>query len=291
MTEQQKTSEIATINQQLEILREQASKANAETKTHIEKRDRLNEQFKKLRQQIYELKEERNCLNEKVKILKQQRDEARIKIRTIIEEIKMRTQKITELMTKTPKRSHRELQEELKNVDWKIQTTSLDPQEEKRLVENVKQLETQLNVYKKIEKQNMKITELRKELKTLEKEGDIAHKELTVIAQKSQEIHANMLAKINESRNIKGEADSLHGAYVQSREQAKPVNEEIKKLLERRKKLQEEIREEDERKRKTAEQELKEKLGSQAKDKLQRGEKLSWNEFQLLAEDDPQTQD
>jgi uncharacterized coiled-coil DUF342 family protein len=291
LTEQQKTSEIATINQQLATLKEQASKANAETEKHIEKRDKLNEQFRKLRQQINELKDERNCLNEKVKTLKQQRDEARTKIRTIIEEIKMRTQKITELMKKTPKRSQRELQEEFENVEWKIQTTSLDLQEEKRLVENVKQLETQLNVYKKIEKQNMKITELRNKLQTLEKEGDTAHKELTVTAQKSQEIHANMLAKISESKNIKAEADSLHGAYLQANEQAKPLNEEIKKLLERRKKLQEEIRIEDERKKKTAEQDLKEKLGSQARDKLRRGEKLSWNEFQLLAEDDPQTQD
>ena len=231
MTEQQKTSEIATINQQLDTLKEQASEVNAETKKHIEKRDRLNEQFSKIRQQINELKDERNCLNEKVKILKQQRDEARTKIRTIIEEIKMRTQKITELMKQTPKRSQRELQEELESVEWKIQTTTLDLQEEKRLVENVKQLGTQLNVYKKIERQNLKIIELRKELKALEKEGDAAHEELTVIAQKSQGIHARMLAKISESKNIKGEADSLHGAYLQAREQAKPMNEEIKKLF------------------------------------------------------------
>ena len=287
MTEQQKTSEIATINQQLAPLTDKASKANAEIKIHFEKRDRLNEQFRKLRQQINELKDERNCLNEKVKTLKQQRDEARTKIRTIIEEIKMHTQKITELTKKTPKRSYQDLQEEFENVEWKIQTTSLDLQEEKRLVDHVKQLETQLNFYKKIERQNMKIIELRKELKALEKEGDAAHRELTVTAQKSQEIHANMLAKISESKNIKAEADSLHGAYLQAKEQAKPLNEEIKKLLERRKRLQEEIRIEDENKKKTAEQDLKEKLGSQARDKLRRGEKLSWNEFQLLAEDEP----
>ena len=291
MTEQQKTNEIATINQQLDTLKEKASKANAETKKHIEKRDKLNEQFRKIRQQINEQKDERNCLNEKVKTLKQQRDEARTKIRTIIEEIKMHTQKITELTKKTPKRSYQDLQEEFENVEWKIQTTSLDLQEEKTLVDHVKQLETQLNFYKKIERQNMKIIELRKELKALEKEGDAAHRELTGIAQKSQEIHANMLTKISESKNIKAEADSLHDAYLQAKEQAKPVNEEIKKLMERRKKLQEEIRIEDENKKKTAEQDLKEKLGSQARDKLRRGEKLSWNEFQLLAEDDPQTQD
>jgi uncharacterized coiled-coil DUF342 family protein len=33
---------------------------------------------------------------------------------------------------------------------------------------------------------------------------------------------------------------------------------------------------------------LKEKLVFQARDKLQRGEKLSWEEFQLLVDDDDQ---
>jgi uncharacterized coiled-coil DUF342 family protein len=203
----------------------------------------------------------------------------------------MHRQKLIELKKKTPKKSHRELQKEFEDIEWKIQTTSLDLQEEKRLIENVKQLETQLNVYKKIEQQNKKITELRKEHETLETKENAFHQELTATAQKSQEIHTNMLAKISESKNIKGEADSLHSAYLQAKEQAKPLNAEMKKLLEQRKKLQDAIREEDERKRKTAEQALKEKLGSQARDKLQRGEKLSWEEFQLLAEDDSKTQD
>lgn len=291
MAEQQKTNKIAKINQQLAALQEQANKANANTKAYVEKRNKLNAQFKKLRQEIYELKNERNCLNEKVKTLKQQRDEARTKRRTIIEEIKTHNQKSTEIKKKTPKKSREELQKELEDIEWKIQTTSLDLQEEKRLIENVQQLETQLNVHKKIEQQNKKITELRKERKTLKTEGDAFHQELTVTAQKSQEIHTKILAKIIDAEKIKGEADSLHGVYLQSREQARPLNEEIKKLNDQRKMLQDALREEDERKKKKAEQALKEKLGSQARDKLQRGEKLSWDEFQLLAEDDSQTQD
>jgi uncharacterized coiled-coil DUF342 family protein len=291
LAEQQKTNEIATVNQQLAALRKQANKANAETKPHIEKRDKLNAQFKKLRQEIFELKNARNRLNEKVKTLKQQRDGARTKRRTIIEEIKAHSQKSAEIKKKTLKKSRRELQKEFEDIEWKIQTTSLDLQEEKRLMENVQQLETQLNVYKKIEQQNKKITELRKELKTLETEGDAFHQELTATAQKSQEIHAKILAKISDAENIKGEADSLHGIYLLAKERAKPLNEEIKKLMDQKKKLQDALREEDERKKKTAEKALKEKLGSQARNKLQRGEKLSWDEFQLLAEDDSQTQD
>jgi uncharacterized coiled-coil DUF342 family protein len=291
VAEQQKTNEIATINQQLTALKEQVNKVNAETRIHIETRDKLNEQFRKIRQEIYELINERNRLNEAVKTLKQQRDEARTKIQANIEEIKTRRQKLVELKKKIPKQSHQKLQREFTDIEWKIQTTSLDLQEEKRLIENVKQLEAQLNVYKKIEQHNQKIVELRKELDMLKAKKDARHKELTDTAQRSQEIHTTMLAKISESKNIKSEADGFHSVYLQAREKARPLNAEIKKLVEQRAKLQKAIREEDERKKKIAEHALKEKLGSQAREKLQRGEKLSWDEFQLLAEDDSKTQD
>ena len=40
---------------------------------------------------------------------------------------------------------------------------------------------------------------------------------------------------------------------------------------------------------------MKEKIGTEARDKLQKGEKVSWDEFQLMmsdtAEDDEETQD
>jgi len=294
LTEKQKAAEIARFTQQLAALREQVHSATADTKVHVEKRDKLNEQFKKLRQEIRELKNERDNLNEKVKILKQQRDAARAKIRADIEEVKVHSQKIAELKKKTPKTSRRELQKEFEDIEWKIQTTSLDMQEEKRLVEKVKQLETQLSIHKKIDQHAKKIAELRKELETLETKADAVHQELTETAKKSQEIHAKMTAKISESKSIKSEADSLHGAYVQAKEQVRPLHEEIKKLTEQRKKLQDAVREEDEKIKKNAEKALKEKLESQARDKLQRGEKLSWDEFKLLTDDDPedpQTQD
>jgi uncharacterized coiled-coil DUF342 family protein len=286
LTEQQKTREIAGITQQLTALREQINNANAETHAYIEKRDKLNEQFKKLRLEIQALKNERDNLNEKVKTLKQQRDEARAKIRVNIEEVKVHSQRIKELKKKAPRASRVALQKEFEEIEWKIQTTPLDMQEEKRLIENVKQLETQLNIYKKIDQHAKKIAELQKELKTLEANADAAHQELTETAKKSQEIHAKMIAKINESKNIKSEADRLHGICIQAKEQGKPLHEEFKRLTEHRKKLQDAAREEDEKRKKNAEQSLKEKLESQARDKLQRGEKLSWDEFKLLADDE-----
>jgi uncharacterized coiled-coil DUF342 family protein len=157
-------------------------------------------------------------------------------------------------------------------------------QEEKRLIENVKRLETQLSVYRKIDKHIKKIADLQKALEALEKNADIAHRELTEKAEKSQETHTKMIAKITESKNVKSEADNLHAAYVQAKEQGKPLHEEFKKLSEQRKKLQDALHKEDEKQKKNAEKILKEKLESQARDKLRRGEKLSFDEFKLLAD-------
>lgn len=286
MTAQDKTSELKRINKQISELREQVNTANADTKGQVEKRDKLNEKFKKLRQEIREFKNERDNLNEKVKTLKQQREEARAKIKARIEEIKTHNQKIAALKKKTPRISRRDLQKEFDDIEWQIQTTPLDMQEEKRLIERVKQLETQLSVYKKIDQHFKKISELRKELEPFEANADAAHQELTETAERSQDIHAKMMAKIVESKEIKAEADGLHSNYIQAKEQTRPIREEIRKLTEQKRKLQAAMREEDEKRKKNVEQALKEKLESQAKGKLERGEKLSWDEFKMLAGDD-----
>ena len=250
MTEQQKTREIAGITQQLTALKEQINNAYTETRDQIEKRDKRNAQFKKLRLDIQELKNERNNLNEKVKTLKQQRDEARSKIRANIEEVKVNSQRISELKKKTPRVSRRELQKEFEDIEWKIQTTLLEMQEEKRLIETVKQLETQLKVYKKIDQYVKKITELRKEFETLKATAGAIHQQLTETAKKSQDIHAKMMVKIAASKDIKAEADSLHSAYIQAKEKVRPLREEVRKLTEQKRKLQVAMREEDEKRKK-----------------------------------------
>jgi len=51
------------------------------------------------------------------------------------------------------------------------------------------------------------------------------------------------------------------------------------------------MREEEEKEKKQSEDELRQAIENRAKEKLKRGEKLSWEEFQLLAEKGISTQD
>ena len=316
MSEQQKPIKIEDINQQIEKLREQANTAEAQIKKHVEQRNQLNDQVKKTHQEINELKTERDGINEKVKLLKQQRDEIRAKTTPITDEINAIKEKIAELKKKLPRERQQDLQEELDAIEWKIQTTSLDLQEEKGLIENVKQLEILLSSYKKIDLKYKKIKELLAQRRTLEAEADTFHKELTDLAKKSQDLHSQMIEKVNAAKVSKAQADSLHQAYVKTKEEIVLFQVKIAELTGQLRGLRASMREEEKARQIAAQQAIKEKqkavketqqatkekqqaikdkLGAEARDKLQKGEKLSWNEFQLVmgddTEDDEQSQD
>jgi uncharacterized coiled-coil DUF342 family protein len=286
LTEQDKKSELKRISRQLTSLKEDVNKANADTKGYAEKRDKLNAELRTLRQEIDDLKNQRDTMNQKVKTLKLKRDNSRARIKTLIQEIRLHRQKIANLKKKTPRENRQEIQKEFNNIEWKIQTTSLEMEEEKRLIERVKQLETQLNIYKKFDQHAKKISDLHKESELLKATVKTTHQELSEIAERSQNIHEKMISKIDEFKMKKTEADSLHRAYIQEMEKVRPLRDEIRKLKDQQKKLQVAIFEEDEKRKKNVEQALRKKLGSKAKDKLQRGEKLSWDEFRLLENED-----
>ncbi|HLN45340.1 MAG TPA: hypothetical protein VK209_06500, partial [Candidatus Sulfotelmatobacter sp.] len=179
MTEPQKPSNHENFNQKLDELNKQIDDAYKDTQKLVEKRDKLNERFKQLREETRQLKAERDDINEKVHALKTERDETRVTIHPVIDEIKSAREKIAELKKKTPKRSKEDLQQEIDDIEWKIQTTSLDLKEEKQLIETVKQLETQLSTYKKIDRQFKKINELQHGLEAVGETGDKLHTELS----------------------------------------------------------------------------------------------------------------
>jgi uncharacterized coiled-coil DUF342 family protein len=291
LSEQQRTQKVEELTQKLLMLKDQREKLDAEAKGWAGKRDKLNEQFKTLRHEILEFKSERDKLNEKVKELKKQRESARTELHARIEELKKLDLEIKAIMKKKPSKSLETLQEEIKNIEWKIQTSSLDLKEEKRLIDRVKQLEIQLNVQKKIDQLNQKILELRTEIKTFEINAEHYHEELTGNAQKSQQIHAKMVEKIEESKKVKIEADRLHKLFLRTREEARPIREDFLKISNQIRTLSMEIQREEDEKKKKSESALREKLEKQAREKMKRGEKLTWEEFQLLAEKGMTAQD
>lgn len=302
MTENQKAQE-GNINLQIEKIKKQIVEANNQIKKYVEKRDQLHQQARKSREEINQIKAERDALNEKVKLLKDQRNIVRAQATPIMEEVKAIDEKIAELKKNVPRVNQHELQEELDAIEWKISTTSMDLQEEKRLVGEVKELELLLKGYKKIDKKNQKIKELITQRRTIDAKADVFHQELIDLAKKSQDLHSQMIEKVNSVKKDRAEADSLHQAFIKAKEQNALWYEQIRALMDQSRGIrivnrQFDLakRKEEDAKRQTEqakwreeqaqkavkEKEIKEKIGAEAKEKLNRGEKVNWEEFQLM---------
>jgi len=284
VTEHNKNEKIANLNEKLSVLKAQEDTLTSEAQRFAVMRDDLNEQVRGLRDEALGLRSQRDKLNEKVKELKQKRNEIRVGIQDKLEETKKLREESRILSKRKPPRSHEILQKEVESIDWTIQTTSLTLQEDKELVEKVKQLEMQLSIHRKLEQLAKRKAELRTEAKTMKAEAEQLHTQLTENVQKSQETHRKMLEKAKKLGTLKAEADNMHKQFLQAKIATEPINEEMKVVLSQIRQLKAEMTEEAQKERKEIEDALRESLETKAREKLKRGEKLTWEEFQLLAE-------
>lgn len=286
--EPQKT---AGLQRELLALEEQRNKLNTEARKWAEKRNKLNEKIKNLRTEIHEVRSARDKLNMKVAELKQLRENTKIEIYKAIEQIRQLNQQIKALAKKKPSNSLQTLQDRLDAMEWKIQTTPLSLQEEKELVEQVGKLETQINVHKKLQIAHQERLELQTKLKTNETRNKSYHEELTENAQKSREVHAEMLEKINKLRELEMEAENMHQSFLKTRQKIKPIQREIAGIISQLELSKEEIRKEEDKEKRKSEESLRQKIQKSAREKLKRGEKITWQEFQILTEKKKATQD
>lgn len=272
------------MNEKISSLKGQRDKLEAEASEWAEKRDKRNEQFKKLRDEIYGLKRERDEANEGAKGLKLRRNEAKTRVQQKIQELRTLREELRGATEKKPARSLQSLQEQFDSIEWKIQTTPMSLQEEKEHVEKSRQIEAQLNIYRKLQRLKQKTLATQAEIKTLRAEGQSYHEELTKTAQKSQERHEKMLSKIEESKKVKAEADSLHQTFVQTKEKIMPIQEEITAILDKMRHLKNEVRQREEVEKMQTDRAILSELEKRAREKLKRREKLTWEEFQQVAE-------
>jgi len=284
MSVKQKNQMIDELQRRLSELKEQNNALDHDVHQRAGKRDKANEQVHTLRAEVQKLRFERDTINEQVKGMKQQRSETASKIHEAIESLRKLGEENGKIVKNRPSKSHGALQKELEDIEWQIQTTSHTLQEDKELVEQVKQLETQLNIHKKLKKSFQKSLELRKKVRDLKAENQVRHEKITQLAEKSQQIHQQMIRKIEEAKKMKEEADDLHKQFLDARQKTKPIRDEMTNVHAQILQLRKEVKEEQQQKKKDNENALKQTLEDLAKGKLKRGEKLSWDEFKLLEE-------
>ena len=275
---------IEKLNRKLDPVREERDKLNSEARKWADRRNSTHEQMKMLRTEAANLKEKRDTLNTQVRELKNLREKANSQRNEIRAQILKIKEKIMALLGKKPPRTMHDLQSEMEKIEWKIQTTPLLLKEEKLLVDQVKALEGQLTVYRQIQKLKESIVELETREKELEAEAKLYHEKLSELAEQSQKSHEERLKVLDKAHSLQTEADSAHQKFLEFKQQAQGFHEKYMELYGQVKSLREELSRTEEERQAKRQLELRKEVKEKAREKLKQGEKLTWEEFKLLAE-------
>ena len=280
------TQKIQRLNKKLKSLQQEKDSSDKIVAQWAEKRDQINKQLKDLRLQTRKTREQRDTLNKHVKTLKTQRDETRNVIKKKIKEIKQLKTKLQLLITKKPNIDTITLRKEKEDIEWKIQTSSLTLQEEKSFVEKANQLGVKLEIHKKIINLQNHRKELQVEIDKMNKKADQLHKSLEEKANQSQELHEIMIENLENIKDLQSEADGYHKEFLQNKEKSWKLHQEVIEVINQIRSLKKDLLEITDQKKKKQQEEKREKLKKETLEKLEKGRKLSLDEFKILAEEE-----
>ncbi len=239
-----------------------------------------------MREEAFSCKDKRDTLNEAVQALKAKREDAKQELAAKREAVSSIHERIREL---EPKLTLKEgvARKRLRELDWRIQTTTLSLAEEKRSLAEVKSLELELAVHEEIRKEKNEASRLFSEMDKLRSTIEKYHNELSKSAKISQECHEQMMSSLKEADQLAKEAETTHQAFVEVKRKADDLHKNYTMLISRIREIERHIREIDEnvhREQIRKALESREKVSKVAQEKLQTGEKLTFEEFKILIE-------
>lgn len=275
---------IVELNRELTTLKEDHNKLSLEAKKLAERRDSIHKRIKNLRVEVLDLKEKRDTLNERVQELKSLRDRARAEIRDKNNQIYKLKEKVGRTLEKRELNGIHKIQKDINSLEWKIQTTHLTLTEEKSLVERVRLLEAQLLIHTQIQKLKSDLVESQAESNTLKVKAETYHEKLLTLAEQSQTHHEKMIESLNKIHDFQAEADHLHQIYVQTRNETRFYRQKQGEISHKIKNLKQKLHRAEEERQTRRRLEIHKALKDKALKKFRRGEKLTLDEFKILAE-------
>lgn len=271
--------EIENLSLEIFELREQRNKLNEEAKSWLRKGEAFIDEAEKLKRELRSLRDEVGRFKARIRELKERLGRVRSELaekRKIRDELRERLRTLRARVS-IPKGRAERLFEEL---EWRIQTNPLSPEEERRLVERVKTLEGQLNIHGQISGIVEQLNSNFQELKALREEAD----RLKGLLDEAYGNLKDRLASIDEkSRRLKeaeAEAKEAYQKFTSAKVQADRLHSRILKILNRQRELKNSLR----IFRKEREAEALESLARQLEEAYRQGKKkkLTLDEFKLL---------
>jgi len=287
---EQTEQRIEELNKELAAVRRERDDLNVEAKEWVEKRNQIHEQVKTLQAEIKHLKQQRDETNLQVQVLKAAREKAKAQRKEKHEQMARIREKIKALAPKIPSVGLEDLEKEIQGLEWKIQTTSLSVKEEKPLVDQVRVLEAQRAVHKRLQELTEKLFERQVEAKALGTQAKLNHEKLSQLAEQSQKFHQKLMEVLNSIKILRQSADEAHQKCAETHQRADKTHEKYVEIQRQIRTLKQELGKKEKERYATREQALREEATRKAQEKMNRGEKLTWDEFKLLTEREEATE-
>jgi uncharacterized coiled-coil DUF342 family protein len=274
---------IDELDRKLVPLEEQRSKLESEAKLWMERRDDIRRQIEQLHAEIVSLKTNRDEINRRVKDLKIIRDH-------LVSDRKEKLNRVIEFKKKIasikqdPAKAILAVEKEIENLDWKIQTTSLTVPEEKRMVEQIAELEKRLVSYKQTQAMWSEIKTLQQQLRNLRTEEKEFHGQIAQLSEQSRQLHQMLIEEGANIPKLRTEANESYRKYVETRKLVQKLDQQCELLTAQIRALRSKSKSEEQKKKAKRAAELMQELEEEALGKMKRGEKLTWDEFKVLAE-------
>jgi len=268
-------------------LRSMRDSYNEETRSALRERNELNSKVAAIIEQAKEHMRLRDSLNETVKACKVEREELKAQMAILQEQMAELEKQRDEEQPEGRRIDIRRIQQRTEEIEWRMQTTVIQPAREKELVEELTRLnETlkQASVAAEFHKDFMKAR--RQLAKHRSRMGEI-HQLVVHTARRSQEHHDQMTTLFHDVNILRKQAndahrefldnkrksDVAHGRFVDALKQKEGVNTEIRKQKQKTQR---------DRAKKT--RQVKQDQLDEAVRKYKGGQKLSLEEFGMLVD-------
>lgn len=272
------------MREELNGLTSQLDEALEEGRRSAESRDAYHSKMKNVRAKVTELKQKRQELSQQI-------DEAITKsqaVRQSIREEIREAEKLRSILksTKVGYYTAEKLERKIAKAEWTIQTGLIDPKEEKRLFEEISRMERMLEeskvkrgTLKRLRNLSARIDDNKN---VLEKNGE----KTKFLMRRRTALARQMRALAREYRKLKKLGDVSHEEFVRARIRQREIEDKRILVISRLKALGYKERTARQAAVKKRERALKRRVAATAAEKMKKGEKLSFEEFRMLMEQD-----
>jgi uncharacterized coiled-coil DUF342 family protein len=255
---------------------------NAVTKQLAEERDRLNAQVRELVHTANDHRSERNRLNNEVKESKVLRDELNKKAAELNEIVsKLKLEKRAESGGPSVNR----LQNELKNLEFKLMTSVLTPDKEKELVTICQNLQAEIKKQELKMEENREIRHAVGEARKAKEDAERQHRLVSELARKAQGEHDSMLELYEKADELRKQADGCQQKFIANKQLADAEHKShidlIRKVHDYDKFISG-LRRRSRRQKKDRQEKAQKKVAEDMMEKFKKGEKLSTEDLLSL---------